>query len=196
MHRRGHRWWWTTRFASVRILRWVPPRSGLDAAADRHIGLAEHDVAPSVSDAFGSGGAGRDRGDDPCPGLALQTDGGRGRVGHVHLDRQRRNRRGGPFASVPHRRREVPRWNPCPCRSRPSAAWDRLRAHRRLATRAGSTPSTSSAGTKADAARCASAHSRNPPAGDRRCGREGRTPRRTNPRVCGYRCARQAVAAT
>ena len=42
---------------------------GLDATADRDVGLAEHDLAPCVRDGLRTGRASRDRGDDPGPGL-------------------------------------------------------------------------------------------------------------------------------
>ena len=63
--------------------------SCLDAAADRHVGLAEHDVAPRMGNGFGARGACRDHGRDPSLCAALQTDRGGSGVRHELLHRQR-----------------------------------------------------------------------------------------------------------
>ena len=65
---------------------------GLDATADRDVGLAERDLLPGAGDALRTGRARRHRGHHPGLGVPFQPD-RRGRaVGHVHLHGQRRDR--------------------------------------------------------------------------------------------------------
>ena len=87
---------------------------GLHAAADRDVGLAEHDVAPGVRDGFRAGCAGRDQRADPGPGLAFQPDRRGGAVGHVHLHDQRRHGPQTPWHACRRRRTAVPRLEPMP----------------------------------------------------------------------------------
>ena len=87
---------------------------GLHATADRDVGLAEHDVAPRVRDAFGAGRAGRDRGDDPGLGLAFQPD-GRGCARWACTSaRPAVTPHAGPWRACRRRRTAVPRLEPMP----------------------------------------------------------------------------------
>ena len=120
---------------------------GLDATADRDVGLTEHDLLPGAGDALRTGRARRHRGHHPGFGVPLQPD-RRGRaVGHVHLHGQRGDRPHAAVRACRRSRRSAPRSSPGRCRWTPSTGWCRPRANRRSPTPAGPERWPSSAGS-------------------------------------------------
>ncbi len=167
---------------------------GLDAAADRHVSLTEHDVAPRQRDRLGAGGAGRHRRQDPGLRAAFQPDRRGRRIGHRLLHAHRRNRPHAPLQEVVVDVDELLESSPSRFRWTPSSGGCRPRASRRCPTVAVRPALRSSAGREIDAALSGSGTGRSPRADAHRCGPAARTCRRTRLPVGECRSARHAAS--